>query len=397
MAEPRTSIYLDSCATTPPRSGVVDAIVRAHATAWANPSSLHQPGLDAADLLERSRLRVASALNANPDDVIVTSGATESVHLALGGMACSRPPGRVVISAVEHPAVIAAAHQLKAQGWEVQTWPVDGLGRIRLDCLHSLLAPPTVLVSLIWGQSEVGTLQPIHTVGLACQQRGIPFHVDATQVLSQGCPDWAQLPVDLLSASSHKFGGPKGVGLLLARSALRGRLGPLLGGGGQEQGLRAGTQPVPLVAGMAAALEQSPRWTPADWSEESQDPLPAIAVLRDQWMDGLLQDPRLQLTGDPRWRLPHHISFLVSDHKGHPLSGRALVRELARRGIAVSSGSACSSGKDTGSPVLAAMQVAPSLQRSGLRLSLGSWVSPQHFPPLREALDEALAVVSDAS
>ena len=186
MAEPRTSIYLDGCATAPPRSGVVDAIVRAHATAWANPSSLHQPGLDAADLLERSRLRLASALNANPDDVIVTSGATESVHLALGGMACSRPPGRVVISAVEHPAVTAAAHQLKAQGWEVQTWPVDGLGRIRLDCLQSLLAPPTVLVSLIWGQSEVGTLQPIHTVGLACQQRGIPFHVDATQVLSQG-------------------------------------------------------------------------------------------------------------------------------------------------------------------------------------------------------------------
>ena len=112
-------------------------------------------------------------------------------------------------------------------------------------------------------------------------------------------------------------------------------------------------------------------------------------------MDGLLQDPRLQLTGDPRWRLPHHISFLVSDLNGHPLSGRALVRELALRGIAVSSGSACSSGKDTGSPVLAAMQVAPSLQRSGLRLSLGSW-SPQHFPPVQEALDEALTAVSEA-
>ena len=252
MAEPRTSIYLDSCATSPPRSGVVDAIVRAHATAWANPSSLHQPGLDAADLLERSRLRVASALNANPDDVIVTSGATESVHLALGGMACSRPPGRVVISAVEHPAVKAAAHQPKAQGCAVQTWPVDGLGRIRLDCpSHPGSANSARLVDL--GPKRSGHPAAHPTVGLACQQRGIPFHVDATQVLSQGCPDWAQLPVDLLSASSHKFGGPKGVGLLLARSAIRGHLGPLLGGGGQEQGLRAGTQPVALVAGMAAA------------------------------------------------------------------------------------------------------------------------------------------------
>lgn len=372
-------------------------MVRAHETAWGNPSSLHEPGLDAADLLERSRLRVASSLNASPDDVVFTSGATESVHLALAGMAFSLPPGRVVISAVEHPAVTAAAHHLQAQGWEVQIWPVDALGRIRLDCLDSLLAPPTVMVSLIWGQSEVGTLQPIHAVGLACQQRGIPFHVDATQVLSQGCPDWARLPVDLLSGSSHKFGGPKGIGLLLARSTVRRRLGPLLGGGGQEQGLRAGTQPVPLVAGMAAALEQSPRWTPADCSKESQDPLPAIAALRDQWMDVLLKDPRLQLTGDPSWRLPHHISVLVSGHHGQPLSGRALVRELDRRGIAVSSGSACSSGKDTGSPVLAAMQVAPSFQRSGLRMSLGFWLSPKHFPPLREALNQALDAVSEAS
>ena len=371
-------------------------MVRAHETGWGNPSSLHKQGLDAADLLERSRLRVASAFNAGTDDVVFTSGATESVHLALGGMAFSLPPGRVVISAVEHPAVTAAAHHLQTQGWDVQLWPVDALGRIRLECLESLLAPPTVMVSLIWGQSEVGTLQPIHAVGLACQQRGIPFHVDASQVLSQGCPDWAELPVDLLSGSGHKFGGPKGIGLLLARPDLRRRLGPLFGGGGQEQGLRAGTQPVPLVAGMAAALEQSPRWTPADCSKESNDSLPPIAALRDSWMEALLQDPRLQLTGDPRWRLPHHISVLACDQRGKPLSGRALVRELARRGIAVSSGSACSSGKDTGSPVLAAMQVAPNLQRSGLRMSLGSWLSAQDFPRVQEALDQALAAVSEA-
>lgn len=372
---------------------MVQAMASAYATAWGNPSSLHPPGLAAAETLERSRFSIAAALNACPDDVVFTSGATESVHLALGGLALSLNPGRVVISAVEHPAVHAAAHQLKSQGWEVAMWPVDSVGRIRLDCLEALLAPPTALVSLIWGQSEVGTLQPIHTVGKACAQHVIPFHVDATQVLSQGRPDWAQLPVDLLSASGHKFGGPRGVGLLLARQPMRQRLCPLQGGGGQEQGLRSGTQAVPLIAAMAVALEQSPRWTPADSREETLDPIPPIAALRDQWMDALLQESRLQLTGDPHWRLPHHLSFLVCDHRGEPVSGRALVRHLAQRGIAVSSGSACSSGQDTGSPILRAMQVALPLQRSGLRLSLGPWLTPQQISPVMEALQQALTAV----
>ena len=153
---------------------------------------------------------------------------------------------------------------------------------------------------------------------------------------------------------------------------------------------------MPLIAGMAAAIEQSPRWTPADSSQASHDPLPPLADLRDQWMEALLQDPRLQLTGDPHWRLPHHISVLASDHRGQPLSGRALVRELAQRGVAVSSGSACSSGKDTGSPVLAAMQIAPSWQGSGLRLSLGSWLTPQHCSAVQDAMDQALLAVSEA-
>ena len=361
--------------------------------AWGNPSSLHRQGLAAAEVLERCRWRIASQLNSEIEDVVFTSGATESVHLALLGFAETLSPGRLVISAVEHPAVIAAAKGLERLGWDLAYWPVDRYGTIDMNQLDRMLAPPTRLVSLIWGQSEVGTLQPIETVGRACAERGIPFHTDATQVLSQGRPDWQSLPVDLLSASAHKFGGPKGIGVLLARAQCRHRLRPRQGGGGQEHQLRAGTESVALLAGMATAIEQLPPWLspPAVRAETSCH---QISDLRDQLLDALLEDPRLRLTGDRRRRLPHHISLLVFDHRERPLPGRAIVRALSQRGIAVSSGSACSSGKYSGSSVLAAMGFGPDLQRAGLRLSLGSWIHQQHLPRITSALIEALNEVS---
>ena len=368
---------------------MVETMAAVQAEAWGNASSVHPQGLAAAEVLERSRSAIAAAFNAPIDDVLFTSGATESVHLALLGLLAAETPGRIVISSVEHPAVLAAAQQLQRHGWEIALWPVDANGRIRLEEIDRLLSPPTRMVSLIWGQSEVGTLQPIQTVGRVCSERGIAFHTDATQVVSQGRVDWNQLPVDLLSASAHKFGGPKGVGLLFARQTHRRRLQPLQGGGGQEQGVRAGTQPVALIAGMAQALEQTPQWSLGIDDEALELPT-GIKPLRDQLLNQLLEDPRLTLTGDRYRRLPHHISLVAQSHQHQPLSGRALVRDLATRGLSVSSGSACASGKEEGSAVLAAMNLPTPLLRSGLRLSLGPWIQDHQIPVIAATVRESL-------
>ena len=387
MTGPEDSyFYLDGCATAPLRESVITCMVKAQQRGWGNPSSLHRIGCDANESLERARLSIANSLGANRSDVLFNSGATESAHLALLGLAKTQSPGRLVISAVEHPAVAAAAEQLLAWGWTVERWPVDGYGQIQMQHLDRLLEPPTKIVSLIWGQSEVGTLQPIQAVGRACRSRQIPFHTDATQVLSQGCPNWSELPVDLLTASAHKCGGPRGIGLLLLRQDIAERIQPLLTGGQQENGLRAGTESPVLAQGMAAAFHDIGP-SQANQVEISGS---GIAPVRDALLTLLCQTHGFRLSGHPRERLPHHISVLVSDRHGQPMSGRALVRALDCEGIAASSGSACSSGRDSDSPILEAMGVDPLWRRSGLRLSLGYWINPSSVPEISDRLQKAI-------
>ncbi len=378
--------YLDACATAPLRERVISCMVRAQQDGWGNPSSLHRIGCDAAESLERARLSISASLGAERSDILFSSGATESAHLALLGLAKTQSPGRLVISAVEHPAVAAAAHQLVACGWTVERWPVDAYGQIQMQHLDRLLQPPTKIVSLIWGQSEVGTLQPIQAVGEACRSKHIPFHTDATQVLSQGCPNWSELQVDLLTASAHKCGGPRGIGLLLIRQEIAERIQPLFAGGQQENGLRAGTECPVLAQGMAAAFREIASCQ-AHQVEASGS---GIARLRDALLALLCQNDAIRLSGHPRERLPHHLSVLISDRHGQPMSGRALVRALDREGIAASSGSACSSGRDSDSPVLAAMGVDPAWQRSGLRLSLGNWIDPATLPNINDRIQIAI-------
>ena len=378
--------YLDGCATAPLRESVISCMIRAQQDNWGNPSSLHQIGCDAAESLERARLSIANSLGADRSNILFSSGATESAHLALLGVAKSMSPGRLVISAVEHPAVSAAAEQLIACGWTIERWPVDAYGKIQMQHLDRFLQPPTKLVSLIWGQSEVGTLQPIQAVGEACRSKRIPFHTDATQVLSQGCPNWDELPVDLLTASAHKCGGPRGIGLLLIRQEIAERIQPLFAGGEQENGLRAGTECPVLAQGMAAAF----RDIASCQVNQVESSGSGIATVRDALFDLLCQNDAIRLSGHPTERLPHHLSVLVSDRHGQPMSGRALVRALDREGIAASSGSACSSGRDSDSSVLAAMEVDPLWRRSGLRLSLGYWSDPATLPTINDRIQKAI-------
>ncbi|AII45246.1 hypothetical protein KR49_02055 [Synechococcus sp. KORDI-49] len=386
MSEAKADIYLDAAATTPPSADVIERIRVVQADTWANPSSLHGPGIRAAECLERSRQSIASALGAERDQLTFTSGATESVHLALLGTALKRDPARLVISAVEHPAVVAAARRLERQGWKLLQWPVDGDGLIRLELLETMLAPPTQLVSMIWGQSEVGALQPVLKVAQACRQRGITFHTDATQVIPQGLIRWNDHPIDLLSLSAHKLRGPRGVGLLLHRSDSV--PDPLLGGGGQEGGIRSGTEPVALIAGMAEAMRGLPRFDPTVHPVPPGDP--SVRIQRDRLLERLLRMDGVHLLGPAlQARLPHHISLLIGDRKDRPLSARAVVRAMARDGLACSSGSACHAGRTEDSPVLAAMGTAPAWRRSGLRLTLGTWLSDADLATVPDRLDAA--------
>jgi len=363
----------------------------AETSAWANPSSLHGPGLVAAECLERSRQTIAELLGCRRGRLVFTSGGSEAIHLALRGYAAALPgttePRRLVMSSVEHPASLAAANQLRRQGWQLALVPVDREGLVDLSALAHLLRPPTRLVSLIWGQNEVGAVQPVEAIGSLCRRAGVPLHVDAVQVLGHHPVDFDALPLAMLSGTAHKLQGPRGVGLLLTAPDIA--LEPLIGGGGQEGGLRGGTEPVVLVAGFAAALRlATERLTAAG----GVDPL---ARLRDGLLERLLALPGLRLSGpDPRRtpgrRLPHHLSLLIRAADGRPLPGRPLVRELAGLGIAAGSGSACSSSGAAASPVLEAIGCDAAEAASGLRLSLGPWLEEPDLETVAERLLEAM-------
>ncbi|MEB3352008.1 MAG: cysteine desulfurase family protein [Cyanobacteriota bacterium] len=382
-------LYLDACATTPPAEAVIEAMAEAQRDAWANPSSLHGHGLAAAESLERSRLSIAASLGCGAEQVMLCSGGTEAIHNALHGIAAEEAPARLLISDVEHPATVAAAEQLRRRGWTVMRVPVDHRGLVRLDALEALLTPPTRMVSLIWGQSEVGALQDIETIGRLCRGAGILLHVDGVQVAGHRQLRLADLPIDLFSCASHKLQGPRGIGALVVRSDLR--LTPFIGGGGQERGRRGGTESVVLAAGFARALELGRERLEA---HGGNDP---IRQERDRLLERLLAMEGVRLSGPepgPQ-RLPHHISLLLSTPSGRPLSGRRLVQTMGLQGYAVSSGSACSSGRGADpyglapSPILLAMGYGEKEAATGLRLSLGPWLSAEDLEPVPAALERA--------
>lgn len=385
------AIYLDACATTPPAAEVLAAMAAANDEAWANPSSTHGFGLAAAERLERSRLTIGRVLGAESSEVLLVSGGSEAIHTALLGVAGGLEPGRLLISAVEHPATVAAAEMLRQRGWEVRKLPVDRQGVIDLDSLKRLLEPPTRLMSLIWGQSEVGTIQPVEAIGALCREAGVLLHVDAVQVAGHVPVDFATLPVDLLSCASHKLQGPRGIGALLVRSGLR--LTPLIGGGGQEAGRRGGTEAVALAAGFARAIEL------ADDRLRLHGGIDPIGELRDALLNQLLALPGVRLSGPdpapPGARLPHHISLLMATPSGRPLSGRRLVQTMWQQRYAVSSGSACSSGRGANpyglapSPILLAMGYDEHEAATGLRLSLGHWLTAAELEGVPPALERA--------
>ncbi|MEE6161022.1 cysteine desulfurase family protein [Cylindrospermopsis raciborskii DSH] len=355
-------IYLDYSATTPTRPEAIAIMESVLKEQWGNPSSLHQWGNRAALILETARIQVAGLINAVPESIIFTSGGTESDNLAIMGVAqYYHQPQHIIISSVEHSAISAPISMLESWGWQITRLQVDRKARVNPEDLKLAFRDNTVLVSIIYGQSEVGTVQPILDLAKITKSNNVLFHTDAVQVGGRLPLDVNSLPVDLLSLSSHKIYGPLGAGALYVRPGVQ--LIPLLGGGGQENNLRSGTQALPAIAGFGVAAKLA--------GQELEIERPRLIQLRDRLFSKLAHTPGLIPTGDMVERLPHHVSFCIDYADGERISGKTLVRQLNLAGIGISAGAACNSGKLTPSPVLVAMGYGGRLALGGIRLTIG--------------------------
>lgn len=375
------SIYLDYSATTPCRIEAIEKIQSVLTSTWGNPSSLHSWGERAATVLEESRLQVAALINATPETIVFTSGGTEADNLAISGIAQTfAAPQHMIISAVEHAAISQPAQILRQQGWEISMLPVGPTGRVNPKALHRMLRKNTVLISVVYGQSEVGSIQPINTLGAIAHEHGILFHTDAVQAAGRVPIDVSSSPIDLLSLSSHKIYGPQGAGALYVRSGTP--LNSLTRGGSQEQSLRPGTQALPAIAGFGVAADYALR----ELDTERQ----RLTQLRELLFQLLADEPALIPTGDRIHRLPHHVSFCIQSSERFTPKGRDIVRALGRAGIGISAGSACNSGKTVPSRILQAMGLSDAMAQSGIRLTLGKQTRRDQIEAVAQALRQAV-------
>jgi cysteine desulfurase len=357
----------------------MEAMLPYYSQFFGNPSSIHMPGQRAEAAVENSREKMAEGLHCAPQEVIFTSCGSESDNLALRGAALAasiqRNARHLLISPVEHPAVTQTARHLsKYFGFELEWLPVDAFGAVDPESVSKRLRPDTALVSVMYANNEIGTINPIAEIGAVCRNRGIPFHTDAVQAAAYLPVDVEALNVDLLSLGAHKFYGPKGIGALFVRKGTP--LLPIQTGGSQEHGLRAGTSNTPYIVGMAKAFElaQQERTVRSD----------QVRPLRDRLIGQILETiSEVQLTGHPTLRLPNHASFVLRG-----VDGNHLLMLLDLAGFACSSGSACKTGSPEPSGVITALGYAREWALGSLRLTLGSATTTGEIEQLIQALPE---------
>lgn len=356
----QTGVYLDHSATTPVDERVVEAMLPYFKTMFGNASSLHRYGQAALAGLDSSRSKIAEILNANPKELVFTGCGSESDNLAVRGVAFAlRGRGNHIITTpIEHHAVLNTAAQLEKEfGFQVTRVPVDRHGIVQPDAIARAITPQTVLISVMYANNEVGTIEPIAEIAKIARANKVVFHTDAVQAGGYLDLDVERLGVDLMSLGAHKFHGPKGVGLLYIRAGTA--LLPMQTGGSQERGRRAGTENIPYIVGMARALEIA--------QQEREQTNARLVALRERLVEGILERiPGAELTGDPKNRLPGHASFVIPG-----AIGDEMVLGLDMASVAVSTGSACTAGSAEPSHVLAAMGYAPEVARGALRLTLG--------------------------
>ncbi len=379
---PSDYVYVDHAATSPLRAEALDAMLPYLREQFGNPSSIHRLGRDALGALENARQQVATVLRAEKDEIIFTSGGTESDNLALRGLAMAgRGRGHhIVTSAVEHEAILRTCEQLHEHlGIETAFLPVDTQGRVNPVDVERAITDRTILVSVMYANNEVGTLQPIREMAHITHVHGIPFHTDAVQAAGALSLDVRELNCDLLSLSAHKFGGPRGVGILYVRRGIS--LAPQLTGGGQESDRRSGTEYVAGAVGAAVALQLA--------QEGHAENAKRLESLRDRLIESVLaQIDGAYLTGHRLERLPGHASFVIAG-----VESEILLLALDREGIGASAGSACTVGKHVPSHVLAAMGVAPNLMAGAVRFTFGAENTVDDVARISQELPRAVARV----
>ncbi|MFA6612646.1 MAG: cysteine desulfurase family protein [Dehalococcoidales bacterium] len=369
------SVYLDYAATTPVDPEVLSAMVPCFSENFGNASSGHLKGREACLAVEEARQKVAGLINASPEEIIFTSGGTEADNLAISGIAtASRELGNhIITTSIEHHAVFETCHHLQKQGFEVTFVPVEPDGIVDAEHIRQAVTGKTILISVIYANNEIGTIQPVKEIAGIARKYGVSSHSDAVQAIGREHIDVKEMGVDMLSLTAHKFYGPKGIGALYIRNGLQ--LSPILYGGGQEKGLRPGTESVPLIVGFGKAAEIAMRDMEAE--------IKRLKLLRDKLINGIMQSIEgVLLNGDMAKRLPNNVSvcfeglaFKKTASGDMPGGYLYLNRELDKHGICASAGSACSGTEATPSHVLIALGRNPEQAQGALRLSLGKWTT----------------------
>ncbi|USB34474.1 cysteine desulfurase family protein [Paenibacillus sp. YPG26] len=371
--------YFDHAATTPPSDEVIRTVNEVMARHYGNPSSLHRLGEDSDKLLRRSREVCAASLGVESAEIIFTSGATESNNLALKGAALQYKSrgNHIITTEIEHPSVYECAKQLQLLGFEMTFLPVNGEGTVDAEQVMDAVRPETILVSIMHVNNEIGSIQPIEDIGLRlkAEHPKVLLHVDGVQGYGKVPLSLKESGIDMYSLSAHKIRGPKGTGLLYVREGVS--LFPLLAGGGQERGLRSGTENVPGLVGMAKAVRLA--------GEGVQSRSDQLRALRNRFIEGIARIPEVSLNSAPTGGAPHIISFSVPGMKAE-----ALLHMLEEDGFMVSTKSACSSKAAEPSRVLLAMGAGKAAAASGIRVSLGEEHNGDHIDLLLISLNKAV-------
>ena len=351
-------IYADNAATTKISQTAMKAMISAMENSYGNPSSMHQIGMAANDALQTAREQIARCLGCMPKEIFFTSGGTESDNQAIvsAAMLGAKQNKRHIIStAFEHHAVLHTLRRLKEQGFEIQLLDVGAEGNITAAQVEEAIRPDTCLVTVMFANNEIGSVLPIAEIGEACRAHGVLFHTDAVQAAGHIPVNVKKQNIDMLSLSAHKFHGPRGIGALYVKRGIE--LTSLMEGGGQERGKRPGTENLPAIMGMAAALKEE--CTLMEQNEAK------VIAMRDRLIQGLSQIPYSILNGSREKRSPGNVNFCFEG-----VSGESLLLLLDSRGICASSGSACASGALDPSPVLLSLGLAPEIAQGSLRISL---------------------------
>lgn len=349
-------IYLDNAASTPVSDAVLQEMLPYFKENFGNPSSIHKHGRIATKAIEKARKRIAELINAQPSEILLTSGGTESNNTALFGIMQQNKGKQLITSSIEHDAVLEPCKRLEKEGYSVVYLPVDSFGTVDIKTLSDSITEDTALVSIMYANNEVGTIQPIKEIAKICQEHGVLFHSDAVQAVGKIPVDVKELGVDMLSISSHKIHGPKGVGALYIKNGIK--IDPLVLGGGQENGLRSGTENVANIVGFGKACQLA--------KENLLQNMEYLQGLRDHLIEQVSKIPHVSVNGHKENRLPNnaHFTFLG-------VNGEDLIIKLDENGIAASTGSACSVKTQKASHVLMAMGFSHEQINGSLRLTVG--------------------------